>query len=56
MKKIKNDSSQGLEIYLNTELGPKTHWLTPRQVISVPESYISSQLRNLHRRKQIRIY
>ena len=55
MKRIKNDSLQGLEIYLNTEAGIQTHWLTPKQIIAVPDYYIGSQLINLHRRKMIKI-
>jgi len=56
MKNIKNQSAQGLEIFLLTEIGPKTHWIGPREVIQVPEHYISSQLQLLHQRKLIKIY
>ena len=56
MKNIKNQSSQGLEIFLTTEIGPKTHWISPREIIQVPSSYISSQLKLLHKRKLIKIY
>ena len=55
MKKIKNDSLQGLEIYLNTEVGIKTHWLPPKQTISVQSHWIGSQVTNLHRRKMVKI-
>jgi hypothetical protein len=56
MKNIKNQSTQGLEIFLTTEIGPKTHWIAPREVIQVPASYISSQLQLMHQRKLIKIF
>ena len=56
MKKIKNKSGQGLEVFLKTEIGPKPHWLAPKQVIQVPQNYISDQAELLQKRKLIKIY
>lgn len=55
MKKIKNDSLQGLEIYLRTEVGVQSHWITPKQTIAVPDFYITDQVRNLQRRRMVKI-
>lgn len=55
MKKVKNDSLQGLEIYLNTEAGIKTYWLKPKETIAIPENYVGSQVTNLHRRRMVKI-
>ena len=56
MKSIKNDSLQSLEIFLITEDGPKTYWLKPKELISVPAGYLSDQVKNLHSRRIIRIF
>ena len=55
MKRIKNDSMQGLEIYLNTDVGIQTHWLKPKEILAVPDYYIGSQLTNLARRQMVKI-
>lgn len=52
-KLIKNYSVQGLFVILNTSEGVVHKWLEPRQSISVLESEISQQLKNLHRRRLV---
>ena len=56
MKCIKNDSLQGFEIYLRTEGGAKAVWLKPREVITVPEHYITEQVKTLHKRRLLKVY
>ncbi len=56
MKNIKNDSLQALEVFLLTEEGPKSYWLKPKEVISVPSGYVSDQITNLCSRRILRIY
>ena len=56
MKKIKNESLQGLEIYFVTPSGPQIYWLKPKEVIQVPESYLGNQTKVLAARKMIKIY
>jgi hypothetical protein len=55
MKKIKNDSVQSFELYLNTPKGVEIKYLTPKEVIIVPASYISDQISTLHKRRQLNI-
>ena len=55
MKTIKNISMQGLEVYLVTPNGPDTVWLTPRQVVTVPESYMGSHIKQLVGRRMLRV-
>jgi len=54
-KVVKNYSVQGLFIILETPDGVKQHWLEPKQSILVPETYISQQIKNLHRRRLVNI-
>jgi len=55
LKAVKNDSLQMLEIYLQTEQGPKTLWLSPKERVLVPESYIGQQLKTLLTRRMVKI-
>lgn len=55
IKTIKNNSIQGLNIILNTENGPNSIWLYPKQTILVKKSEISNQIINLHDRRMIKI-
>jgi hypothetical protein len=56
MKKIRNESRQGLEIYLNTPAGPQIYWLQPREVIIIPSFYITSQIEVLSARQMVKVY
>jgi hypothetical protein len=55
MKIIKNETTQGFEIYLNTSQGIKSVWLSPKQKLVVEESAITTQLLTLNKRKIVRI-
>lgn len=55
MKLIKNYSLQGIFIILKTPEGTVQKWLQPKQAIRVPESQISQQLKNLHKRRIVSI-
>lgn len=55
MKIIKNETTQGFEIYLNTSQGVKSVWLNPKQKLIVEESAITTQLLTLNKRKIVRI-
>jgi hypothetical protein len=55
MKIIKNETTQGFEVYLNTTEGRKAVWLKPKQRIVVADSAISEQVVNLSQRKLLRI-
>lgn len=56
MKCIQNRSFQGIEIYLETSKGAKTIWLSPREIVTVPDFYLSKQVKNLQKRKMVSIY
>jgi hypothetical protein len=53
MKKIKNDSVQSFELYLNTPKGVEIKFLVPKEVVVVPDSYISDQITTLQKRRHI---
>ena len=55
MKRIQNDSLQSFTIYLVTESGVKEKWMQPKESIVVPESYLTDQVKNLHKRRLFKI-
>lgn len=55
MKVVKNDSLQTLTVYFNTEKGCREKYMRPGESIVVPESYITEQIRTLHRRRVFKI-
>ena len=55
MKIIKNETTQGFEIYVNTSQGIKPVWLGPKQKIIVEEVAITPQVLTLNKRKIVRI-
>lgn len=55
MKLVKNDSLQSFSIFFRTEKGSKEKWMQPGESIVVPSSYITEQLKTLHRRKIFKI-
>jgi hypothetical protein len=54
-KLIKNYSLQGITLVLKVGNDYENVWLTPKQSIRVPESQITQQIKNLHRRRLINI-
>lgn len=54
-KTVRNKSVQGFSIILNSSSGYTTVWLSPRQKITVLESEITQQIRNLHDRRLVSI-
>jgi hypothetical protein len=55
MKVVKNNSLQTFAIYFNTEKGCMEKYMLPGQSIVVPESYITEQIKTLHRRRIFKI-
>jgi len=55
MKTITNVSLQGFEIYFNTEKGSQTYWLKPKEYLTVPQNYLTPQVKNLVSRRQLKI-
>jgi hypothetical protein len=55
MKVIKNDSYIGRQIILSTPKGPKSRWLAPREFIAVPDSAITNTVKNLAKRRVLKI-
>jgi len=55
MKSIKNEALQRLEIYLDTDRGPKRIWLLPQETIVVPNTYLSGQIKNLSGRRVLSV-
>jgi hypothetical protein len=55
-KKIKNYSLQGLTLIFSTPNGFKNKYVKPNEIVTVPESWITGQVRTLHSRRMIKIY
>ena len=55
MKTITNVGLQGLEVYFLTEKGAQTYWLKPKEYLTIPQSYLSPQIKNLVGRRLVRI-
>jgi len=55
MKSIKNETTQGLEIFINTSKGMSSMWIKPKQKIIVEESAISPQILTLSKRRILKI-
>lgn len=55
MKTVKNETTQGFEIFLKTSQGYKSVWLKPKERIVIEESAVSPQLLVLNKRKLVRI-
>lgn len=53
MKVLKNYSLQGRSVILNENGVFRVVWLAPKESISVPESQITQQIKNLHKRRLI---
>lgn len=55
MKKIKNEAVTGKMVILKTPKGPKGVWLSPKEEVVVPDAYLSTTIKNLQKRKILRI-
>jgi len=53
--KIKNVTLQTLELYETTPKGPKVHYVPPSQMITIPESGVTKQIRTLVTRRMLKI-
>ena len=55
-KSVRNESLQSLEVYFINETGETdTHWLQPKEIIKIPSSGVTSQLKLLQERRMIRM-
>jgi hypothetical protein len=55
MKTVKNNSLQAFTVFFNTETGCKEKWMKAGQSIVVPDTYITEQIKTLHRRRIFKI-
>ena len=55
MKIVKNNSLQAFTVFFSTEKGCKEKWLRAGESIVVPDTYITEQLKTLHRRRIFKI-
>jgi len=55
MKVIKNDSYTGREIILSTPKGPQGIWITPREQVVVPDTALTNTVKNLAKRRILKI-
>ena len=55
-KSIRNECLQSLEIYFIKESGEtESYWLKPKEIIQIPSSGVTSQLKLLQERRMIRM-
>ena len=55
-KSVRNESLQSLEVYFINETGETdTYWLQPKEIIKIPSSGVTSQLKLLQERRMIRM-
>jgi len=55
MKTVKNDSLQSFTVYFQTEKGCKEVWMRPGETLVVPSTYITEQIKTLHKRRIFKI-
>ena len=55
MKVIKNDSYTGIHIIIKGPTGPVGRWLSPREFIAVPDSALTNTVKNLAKRRVLKI-
>lgn len=55
MKIVKNDCMQTIVVFFNTETGCLEKDMKPGESLVVPESYITEQIKTLHRRRIFKI-
>ena len=55
MKIIKNDSYTGRQIIIKGPSGPVGKWLGPQEFLAVPESAITNTVKNLAKRRILKI-
>ena len=55
MKQVKNDCMQSITVFFQTESGCKERSMRPGETIVVPDSYITEQVKTLHRRRIFKI-
>jgi hypothetical protein len=53
--KLKNQALQGFNIFLQTDSGTKSFWLTPKESVLIEESSITQQIKNMVRRNLLKI-
>ena len=55
MKVVKNDCMQTITVFFHTETGCLEKDMKPGESLVVPESYITEQIKTLHRRRIFKI-
>jgi len=55
MKVVKNDCLQAFTVYFRTEKGAQAKCMHPGESVAVPDSYITEQIKTLHRRRMFKI-
>lgn len=53
--KLVNLSLQGFNIFLVSDAGSKSFWLTPKESVLIPESSVSSQIKKMIKKKLLKL-
>lgn len=53
--KLINLSYQGFNIFLTTESGSKSFWLTPKDTVLIPESTVSDQIKKMVKKRLLKL-
>jgi len=55
MFKLVNLSRQGFNIFLLSDIGPTSFWLTPKESVLIAESSVSGQIKKMVKKKILRL-
>lgn len=53
--KLVNLSLQGFNVFLITDSGAKSFWLTPKESVLIPQEGISSQIKKMIKKKLLKL-
>lgn len=53
--KLVNLSRQGFNIFLTTDSGSKSFWLTPKESVLISESNVSGQIKKMIKKKLLKL-
>lgn len=53
--KLVNLSRQGFNIFINSNSGSKSFWLTPKESVLIPEDGVSAQIKKMIKKKLLKL-
>lgn len=53
--KLVNLSLQGFNVFLTTDSGSRSFWLTPKESVLIPESSVSGQIKRMIKKRLLKL-